>query len=328
MAAWQVGALGEPQEVLRCVDVPVPQPRPGQVLVRVSFAALNFPDVLMARGHYQVRPPLPFTSGIELCGEIVALGPDVDERRLGERVMGMASPPHGSLARYAAAAAADVVPVPPGLDDGEASAFHLTYQTGWFGLFRRAGLRVGETLVVFAAAGGVGSAAVQLGKVAGAKVVAVVGGPEKARAVRGMGADLVLDRTSQDVVAAVKEFTGGRGADVVYDPVGGAAFQAATKMVAFEGRIVVVGFTSGEIPQAALNHLLIKNYSILGLHWGVYRQRNPALVARAGDELARFVAAAALKPFIGERLPFEAVPDALARLGAGTTAGRLVVRAP
>ena len=325
MPAWQVGAPGEPADVLKLVQVPVPEPRPGQVLLRVSYAALNFPDVLMARGQYQVRPPLPFTSGVELCGEIVALGPEVDGSRIGERVMGMASPPYGSLARYAIADDADVATAPPRLHDDEAACFYLTYQTGWFGLFRRAGLRVGETLVVFAAGGGAGSAAVQIGKVAGARVVAVVGSREKAAAIHGLGADLVVDRSSQNVVAAVKQFTDGRGADVVYDPVGGPAFRAATKMIAFEGRIVVVGFTSGEFPQAAANHILIKNYSVIGLHWGLYRHQNPALVEQARDELSRFVSAGVLRPLIGEHVAFGDVPDALTRLGAGSTVGRLVV---
>ncbi len=326
--AWQVTELGEPHDVLRRADVAAPEPRPGQVLVRVAWAGLNFPDVLMARGGYQVRPPLPFTPGVELCGEVVAVGPGVDELRVGERVMGTTAMPHGSLAGYALANAPEVVPAPVRLTDEEAACFQITYQTAWFGLYRRANLRVGETLVVYAAAGGAGSAAVQLGKAAGARVVAVVGSADKVQAAQRLGADVVLDRSADDVVAAVKELTQGRGADVVFDPVGGPAFRAATKMVAFEGRVVVVGFTSGELTEAPTNHALVKNYSIVGLHWGLYLQKDPELVERARLDLERLVDAGAARPFISERLAFDEVPDALTRLAAGQTVGRLVVRVP
>jgi NADPH2:quinone reductase len=220
--------------------------------------------------------------------------------------------------------AAGALPAPAGLDDAEAAPFHITYQTGWFGLHRRARLASGETLLVHAAAGGVGSGAVQLGKAAGARVIGVAGGPQKARIARELGADLVVDRHSEDVVAVVKEATGGRGADVVYDPVGGDAFFKSTKCIAFEGRILVVGFASGDIPSAALNHALVKNYSILGLHWGLYEQRDPGAVRDCHTELTRLVDAGAIRPLISERLPLADVPDGLRRLAGGTTTGRIV----
>jgi NADPH2:quinone reductase len=326
MRAWQVGRHGEPAEALTLAETSVPRPGPGQVLVRVAACALNFPDVLLARGHYQVRPPLPFTPGIELAGEVVTAGQGVDASRVGERVLGMPVLPHGALAEYAVAEAATVFAVPDGLDDAEAAALYVAYQTGWFGLHRRARLQAGETLLVHAAAGGVGSAAVQLGRAAGARVVAVVGGAEKADVARRLGADVVLDRTRDDVVAAVKEVTGGHGADVVYDPVGGDAFTASTKVVAFEGRIVVVGFASGTIPQAATNHALVKNYGVLGLHWGLYQTRAPHLVREAHDALASLVATGAVRPLVSERLPMAGAVDGLTRLGAGRTTGRLVVQ--
>jgi NADPH2:quinone reductase len=215
-------------------------------------------------------------------------------------------------------------PAPEGLDDAEAAPFLITYQTGWFGLHRKARLKAGETLLVHAAAGGVGSGAVQLGKAAGARVIGVVGGAEKARLARGLGADVVIDRYEEDFVAVVKEVTRGKGANVVYDPVGGESFLKSTKCIAFEGRIVVVGFASGDIPVAALNHALVKNYDILGLHWGLYERLNPALVRACQAELTKLVADGQLKPLITERLPLTEVPDALRRLGAGSTAGRLV----
>ncbi len=326
MAAWQVKAQGEPAEVLELVEVPVPAPGPGQVLVEVWSAALNFPDVLMARGQYQERPPLPYTPGVEMCGMIVAVGPGVDVHRVGERVIGTPVLPHGSLARYAIAVAAEVFPAPPGLDDASAAALHISYQTGWFGLYRRAALRVGETLLVHGAAGGVGSAAVQLGKAAGARVVAVVGGGEKVAAAQALGADVVVDRTREDVVAAVRQATDGRGVDVVYDPVGGAAYEASTKVVAFEGRIVVVGFTSGTIPQPALNHALVKNYGVLGLHWGLYRLRNPELVRRAHEDLSNLAGVGAVKPLVADRLRLEDAAAGLTRLAAGSVVGRLTVQ--
>jgi NADPH2:quinone reductase len=239
-------------------------------------------------------------------------------------VIGVAVLPHGGFAEYAVMDAGRVMPAPEGLDDAEAAPFQMTYQTGWFGLHRRAGLAAGETLLVHAAAGGVGSGAVQLGKAAGARVIGVAGGPRKAAVVRDLGADVVIDRHAEDFVAVVKEVTGGRGADVVYDPVGGEAFRRSTKCVAFEGRILIVGFASGDIPSAALNHALVKNYSILGLHWGLYQQREPGSVRDCHAELSRLVAAGAIRPLVSQRLTLADVPDGLRQLAAGTTIGRIV----
>jgi NADPH2:quinone reductase len=322
--AWQVSRHGEPQDVLELAEVPRPEPGPGQLLVRVLAAAANFPDALLSLGTYQVRPPLPFTPGVELCGEVVATGADVTGFSPGDRVIGGTVLPSGAFAEYALMDAAMTMPAPGGLDDAEAAPFHITYQTGWFGLHRRAGLSAGETLLVHAAAGGVGSGAVQLGKAAGARVIGVVGGPEKAAVARDLGADVVVDRYSDDFVAVVKDATGGRGADVVYDPVGGDAFRRSTKCIAFEGRILIVGFASGDIPSAALNHALVKNYSIVGLHWGLYQQRDPGAVRDCHAELSRLVAAGALRPLISERLPLADVPDGLRRLANGATTGRIV----
>jgi len=328
MLAWQVPRLGEPLEVMTLAEVPVPQPGRGQALVEVWSTALNFPDVLMARGTYQESPPLPFTPGIELCGMVVAVGQGVERTRIGERVIGTPALPHGALARYAVVDGADLYTAPPGLDDAAASAMHVAYQTAWFGLYRRAALRVGETLLVNAAAGGVGSAAVQLGKAAGARVVGVVGSAAKADVVRTLGADLVVDRTRDDVVEAVRAVTKGRGADVVFDPVGGDAYTTAARAVAFEGRIVVVGFAGGTITQAPLNHVLLKNYSVVGLHWGLYRSKDPQLVRRAHDDLCNLVEAGAVRPLVSDRLPFEEASQGLARLAKGDTVGRVTVVPP
>jgi NADPH:quinone reductase len=329
MKAWQLSRYGEPEDVLELADVARPEPGPGQLLVRVLAAAANFPDVLLCRGTYQVRPPLPFCPGAELCGEVVAAGPVVAGSGVtgfaeGDRVIGAAAFPHGAFAEYALMDAARTKTAPAALDDAEAAPFCLTYQTGWFGLHRRAQLAAGETLLVHAAAGGVGSGAVQLGKAAGARVIGVAGGPEKAALARELGADVVVDRYQEDFVAVVKEVTGGRGADVIYDSVGGDAYQRSTKCIAFEGRIVVVGFASGIIPSAALNHALVKNYSILGLHWGLYERMDPGAVNDCHAELTRLATAGLIRTLVTERLPLTDVPDGLRRLGAGTTAGRIV----
>ena len=232
--------------------------------------------------------------------------------------------PFGSFAELAVMNAATALPAPEGLDDAEAAAFFITYQTGWFGLHRRARLAAGETLLVQAAAGGVGSGAVQLGKAAGARVVGVVGGERKAEVARGLGADVVIDRLTEDFVPVVKEVTGGRGADVIYDSVGGQAYARSTKCIAFEGRILVIGFASGEIPSAALNHALIKNYSIVGLHWGLYQTMEPQAIRDAHVQLSKLVADGAIRPLVGERLGLGEVAAGLQRLAAGDSVGRIV----
>jgi NADPH:quinone reductase len=324
MRAWQVAELGEPRDVMRLVDVADPEPGPGQLVVRVLAAPANFPDVLMCRGEYQVKPELPFTPGVELCGEVVALGEGVTGFAVGDRVLGGAVLPYGGFGELALMDAATTFPAPAELDDAEASSLYIGYQTGWFGLHRRAGLRAGETLLVHAAAGGVGSAAIQLGKAAGARVIGVVGGPEKAAAARKLGADVVVDRREQDFVEVVKAETGGRGADVVYDPVGGETYQRSTKCIAFEGRILVVGFAGGQIQSAALNHALVKNYSIVGLHWGLYNRFDPAAVAECHRDLTALAARGAVRPLVSERLPVDQVADGVQRLADGVTVGRVV----
>ncbi|MEV5358250.1 NADPH:quinone oxidoreductase family protein [Streptomyces sp. NPDC052693] len=315
MQAWHVHENGEPSEVMRLEEAEPPTPGEGQVLLRVRAANVNFPDALLCRGQYQVRPPLPFTPGVEICGETED----------GRRVIANPVLPHGGFAEYTVADAAALLPAPDALDDAEAAALHIGYQTGWFGLHRRAALQAGETLLVHAAAGGVGSAAVQLGKAAGATVIGVVGGSGKAAVAKELGCDVVVDRRTEDVVAAVKAATGGRGADVIYDPVGGEAYTQSAKTVAFEGRIVVVGFAGGTIPNPHLNHALVKNYSILGLHWGLYNTKNPQLVRRCHEELTELAARGAIKPLVSERVPLGEASAAVQRVADGRTTGRIAV---
>ncbi|MEV7194348.1 NADPH:quinone oxidoreductase family protein [Streptomyces sp. NPDC093510] len=315
MQAWQVHENGEPGEVMRLAETDRPALDEGQVLLKVRAANINFPDALLCRGQYQVRPAMPFTPGMEICGETED----------GRRVIANPVLPYGGLAEYAVAESAALLSAPDALDDAEAAALHIGYQTGWFALHRRAHLQAGETLLVHAAAGGVGSAAVQLGKAAGAKVIGVVGGEDKARVARELGCDLVLDRRTDDVIGAVKEATGGRGADVIYDPVGGDAYTKSAKCVAFEGRIVVIGFASGAIPTPALNHALVKNYSIVGLHWGLYKTKDPGLILRCHEELSELAVKGAIKPLVSERVPMSDAAAAVQRVADGVTTGRVVV---
>jgi NADPH2:quinone reductase len=326
MRAWQVVEHGTPSAAMRLVEVEVPVPGVGQVLLRVAATALGFPDVLLAAGRYQVRPPLPFTPGVEACGEVVAVGEGLDEGLLGTRVLGMLALPHGGLAPYALADAGAVHVAPTCLDDASAASLCIGYQTAWFALHRRARLTAGETVLVHAAAGGVGSATVQLAKAAGARVVGVVGGAEKVAVALRLGCDEVVDRTAHDdLVPVLRQVLGPDGAHVVVDPVGGPAFDASVRVVAFEGRLVVVGFTSGRIAQAATNHVLVKNYAVLGLHWGQYHQHDPQAVLDCHAELSRLAEAGVVRPLVSERLGFDAAVDALERLAAGGTTGRVVV---
>lgn len=324
MRAWRIARLGEPGDVLSLEESPEPVPGPGEVVIKVEAAALNYPDILVCRGEYQERPSLPFTPGMEAAGRVVAAGPGVTIAE-GTRVAGICRLPHGGLAEFAVLGVGELFEVPGGLPAATAAAMVVTYPTGHVGLHRRARLRAGETLLVHAGAGGVGSAAIQLGKAAGARVVATAGGPDKAEVCRGLGADLAIDYRAGDFVAAVRDFTGGRGADVIYDPVGGETFDLSRKAVAFEGRIVVVGFTGGRVAQAPTNHALIKNYSVVGLHLALYWTKDPRYVADMYQALLRLHANGAIDPLISARIDLADVPKALHDLGSRGTVGKIIV---
>ncbi|MGL3148777.1 NADPH:quinone oxidoreductase family protein [Microbacterium sp. A82] len=322
MRAWQVTSLGEPAEALTQQSVPTPVPAEGEVLIRVAAVAANFPDVLLARGEYQVKPELPFIPGVECSGTVIGVGTGVSTHAVGDRVV---AGKIGVLAEYAAVDAASVHAIPESFDFNAASGLNIAYQTAWFALHRRAKLQAGEWLLVHAAAGGVGAATVQLGVAAGARVIGVVGSEAKAEVARAAGAEHVILR-GDDIVAEVKRITGGHGADVVFDPVGGAAFTASTRAVAFEGRIVVIGFASGEIPQLTVSHALVKNYAVLGLYWGLYQERLPHLVDEAHDELIRLFEAGKIAPVIDSVVAFDEAPAAITKLATGTTVGRVVIQ--
>jgi NADPH2:quinone reductase len=325
MRGWHVVRTGDPIEVMTLDDLPVPSPGPGEVVVAVRACGLGYPDLLLTQGKHQEKPPLPFTPGMEISGVVREAGPG-SEFAPGQRVVGLARLPHGGLAEFALASAADLYPLPEDIDDVSAAAMYTAFQTAWVALHRRAALRAGETLLVNAGAGGVGSAAIQLGVAAGARVIATAGGPEKAELCRTLGAEHAIDYLANpDFAPLVNELTGGRGADVIFDPVGGDVFDRSRRCIAWEGRLLVIGFASDVIPTVRMNHLLIKNYSILGLYWGPYRQRNPEVVSRAHDEVVDLVRSGAVKPLVMATHPLSEAAAALQSLGERGTYGRLVV---
>ncbi|MFC9833763.1 NADPH:quinone oxidoreductase family protein [Rhodococcus sp. NPDC127530] len=322
MKAWRAHGVGEPRAVLRFDDLPTPSPGPGEVVIDVESAAVNFPDLLLCRDLYHHRPDRPFGLGCEAAGTVSAVGPDV-ELTVGQRVV-TAPMSYGCFATRVRVPAATVLPVPDSLPTEQAAALFMAYQTGWVGLNRRAGLRSGETLLVYGGAGGVGSAAVQIGKAAGATVIAVAGGTRKVEACRRLGADVVIDHTRQDVVAAVKDSTAGRGVDVVFDPVGGPVFDQSRRVVATEGRILVVGFASGELPVLPVTHALIKNYAVIGFRLQPFRE-DPAYVRHVHDELLTLHAKGQITPQVHAVMPMADAPAAVARLADREIVGRIVL---
>jgi NADPH:quinone reductase len=321
-----VRELGGP-ESLHLEQVDGGDPSDGTVRIAVRAASVNFFDGLIVAGAYQSKPPLPFVPGVEVAGEVIA-APTPSGFKPGDRVMALVDNRgilRGGWSEVTDATPAAVRPMPEGMPFDDAAAFTVIFQTGWFGLHRRARLQSGETLLVHAGAGGVGSAAIQLGKAAGATVIATAGSDEKVEVCRSLGADHAINYKTQDFVEEVKVITGGRGADVIFDPVGGDVYDRSARCIAFEGRIVVVGFTSGRIPQAALNHVLVKNYSVVGLHWGLYLQRAPELVPAAMAKLIEMYEAGKIKPYISARLPLEEAPRALTMVGGGGSTGKVVL---
>ena len=321
-----VHELGGP-ECLRFEDVDPGEPGGGLVRIKVHAASINFPDALMVAGLYQSKPDLPFVPGFEVSG-VVTHAPQKSGFKQGDRVMALLDNvglTHGGYAEVADAPATSVMNMPDAMPFDQAAGFTVVFQTGWFGLHRRAGLQPGETLLVHAGAGGVGSAAIQLGKAAGATVIATAGSDQKVELCKKLGADLALNYKTQDFVEEVKRATAGRGADVVFDPVGGDVYDRSTKCIAFEGRIVLVGFTSGRIPQAATNHVLIKNYSVVGLHWALYTKRAPELIPVAEKALLDLYQQGKIKPHISTRLPLTQAPRAMALVAEGKSTGKVVL---
>jgi NADPH2:quinone reductase len=326
MRALRANTFGPPGDVLELVETPSLQPGPGQAVVDVEAASLNFADILFCQGKYQVRPEPPFTPGLEVAGTVSSIGEDADSSLLGRRVVAMTVPPHGAFAEQAMVDAALAVTFPDSMPAVAATAMFVSYQTSWVALHARGRLADGETLLVHAGAGGVGSAAIQLGVAAGARVIATAGGADKVARCLALGAEIGIDYRHDDFVTIVNEATDGRGADVIYDPVGGEVFDRSRKCVAWEGRILIIGFASGTIPSAPMNHALVKNYSIIGVHWGGYGQRQPGIIQEAQNALADLHAEGAITPVVDGVVDLEGVVDGLDRLANRATTGRVVLQ--
>src|SRR5579875_291487 len=332
---WRVERLGTPEKALRLGEAPLLPPAAGHARVAVRAVGLNFPDLLLCAGRYQERPGLPFVPGFEAAGTVVDAGRTASVEP-GQQVVVVPELPGGAFAESLTVPSDQLYPVPDEMPAEVAATLHVAYQTAHAALHRRANLRAGETLVVSGAAGGVGAAAVQLGVHAGARVVAVVTGAAKAAACRRWGAHEVIDlggrpgtggAAGEAVLAErVRAVTAGRGADVVLDVVGGGVFDQLRRAVAFEGRIVVVGFTGGAIGAVPANHVLLRNYSVLGLHLASYRREDPGHLRAVHAELVRAWRAGAVDPPIHAVLPFEDAVAGLRLLAGREAVGRVVLR--
>jgi NADPH2:quinone reductase len=322
--AWRVHELGAPAQALRLDRVADREPGPGEALVDVRAVGLNFPDLLLCAGRYQERPDLPFVPGYEASGTVRAAGPG-SALSPGDAVIVVPELPDGALQERLTVPDAQLFAVPPALAPDLAAVLHIAYTTAHVALHHRAGLRAGETVVVTGAAGGVGLAAVQLAVAAGARVIATAGGAAKREACVRAGAELAVEAGDPDLVAIVREATGGRGADVIVDVVGGEPFAALRRCVAFEGRVVLVGFTAGTLPEVPANHVLLRNYSVLGLHLTLYRTRAPQLLRAVHAELLELLASGAIAPRIHAELPFAQAPQALELIADRSAIGRVVL---
>ncbi len=315
---------------LRLVERPSPVPGEGEVLVRARSAALNFPDLLVLRGAYQFQPPFPFSPGKEVAGVIAAVGPGVQGWKPNDRVW--ASVEHGGYAEEVVARATSCLPLPDEMSFSTAAALGNVFQTAWFALVDRARFAPGESVLVTVASGGVGQAAVQLARALGARVLAGVRSADQAALARANGAHEVIDLSAPDLRESLREqvrtATEGRGADVVLDPVGGDVFDASLRALAWCGRLVVIGFAAGRIPEVRVNYLLVKNITLTGLQWSDYRERDPARVARAHAELVALWRAGAIRPFIAGEYPLAQAAQALERLERGHVSGKLLLRTP
>ena len=322
MRAWRVHEYGHYDTVLRLEDVEPPRATAESSVVRVRAAGLNFADILSIAGKYQVKAPLPFTPGMESVGEVIEPGPG-SKYSVGDRLISMS--PSGAFGEYLLLADDFSFPVPATIPDADAAALLMTYQTAYFGLVRRGELRAGETLLVHGGAGGVGTAAIQLGKALGATVIATAGGAEKLDVCRRCGAEHVIDYKTEDFVARVKQITDGRGADVILDNVGGDVFDQSLRCIAWEGRVVVCGFAGGRIPQIPANKIMLKNIAVTGIFWGQYQVHNPKLVTEAQETLYRLYAEGKIRPVIYRTFPLDELPAALRAMEGRQSYGKIVL---
>lgn len=317
MRAMQVVELGQP---LQMNEVETPSAGAGEVLVQVHTCGLNFGDLLIMKGTYQEKPPLPATIGMEICGTVTALGAGVTHLKVGQKIGAYSG--FGGLADFAAIPADICVPLPDDMNTVDAAAFLIAYGTSHVGLDYKANLKRGERLLVLGASGGVGLTAVELGKLMGAEVIACARGDEKLAICKQAGADHLINSETDDIREIVKSLG---GADVVYDPVGGDQFKAALRACNPEARILPLGFASGEVPQIPANILLVKNLTVIGYYWGGYTRVNPKVLTDSFETLIAWYSAGKIKPHISATLPLEQANEALELLRSRKATGKVVV---
>ena len=322
MKAVLCRAFGPP-ETLAVEAVDPPALGPGAVRIAVHAVGVNFPDLLLIEGKYQVRPPFPFSPGLECAGIVTECAPGVAAPVPGTRVLAFLS--HGCMAEEVVAPAARVIPIPDAMPFDVAAAFPVVYGTSYHALVGRAALAEGETLLVLGAAGGVGLSAVEIGKRLGATVIAAASSDEKLALARDHGADHAVNYRAEDLRERVKALTDGRGADVIYDPVGGDVFDASMRCIAWNGRLLVIGFASGRIAEAKTNIVLLKEISVVGVAWGAFSGRDPAANRAYFTDLFRWYEAGALKPLVSRRLPLAAAPAALEAFRTRSVLGKQVL---
>lgn len=310
-------------EKLVVEDVPSPPMRPGAVRVAVHAAGINFADLLLVSGQYQEKPPLPFIPGSEAAGVIIEVGPGAQTFKPGDRVMVLAGT--GAYAEEVVVETPRVSPIPATMDFPTAAGFPVAYGTSHGALDWRAHLQSGEWLLVHGAAGGVGLTAVEIGKAMGAKVIASAGSPEKLQVAKEHGADYLIDYSREDIRERVKEITGGRGADVIYDPVGGDVFDASLRSIAWGGRLIIIGFASGRIPQLPANIALVKNIDVIGFYWGSYQKHKPELIRQSFAQLFRWFEEGKLKPHVSHRMDLKDVVEAMNLLGRRKSTGKVIL---
>lgn len=322
MKAVRCNAWG-PAETLTVETLPLPQPGAGEVLLRVHAAGVNFPDTLIIQGKYQFRPELPFTPGSEVAGEVQATGEGVTHLKAGDRVIAFLTT--GGYATHAVAQASQVMPMPPELDFEAAAAFTLASGTSYHALVDRAGLKAGETLLVLGAAGGVGLSAVQIGHALGARVIAAASSDDKLALCREHGADETINYADEDLRARLKELTGGKGPDVIYDPVGGQFAEPAFRSIGWGGRYLVVGFAAGDIPTLPLNLPLLKGASIVGVFWGEFARRDPRGNARNLGQMIEWIKEGRMRLLVSKTYSLEAAGQALHDLEERQVTGKVVI---
>ena len=310
-------------DALTWKELPTPAPKAQEVLVKISAASLNFPDLLIVQNKYQMKPPLPFVPGSEYAGTVEAVGEGVTHLKVGQRVACLSGT--GGFATHAIAPGALCMPLPPGFPAVDAAAFIMIYATSWHALIDRAQLKSGETVLVLGAAGGVGTAAIQIAKAAGARVIAAASTDDKCALCKSIGADATINYSQENLRDSIKTLTDGKGPDVIYDPVGGDFAEPAFRSIAWRGRYLVVGFASGPIPALPLNLTLLKGASLVGVFWGDFARREPKANAAMMDELAQWYAQGKVKPVIDSTMPMAELKAAYAHMGSRGVKGKLVM---